>query len=135
MVTLFQLPLAYLWWHYTTAWVDLARLYTNLVWFLWHYFSFGLLARTLLAPWKRLRETKGGAGDSGFLGRLIINSVTRIVGFVLRSLVMLAGLAALLLFSAAFALFFLLWLVLPFAAVALLGFGIISAARFLWMRN
>ncbi|MDO8564415.1 MAG: hypothetical protein Q7R88_00270 [bacterium] len=123
-----QLPLMYLLWHYTAAWVDLARLYLNISWFLTHFFSIRLHVQTLFAPWKRLREEKGGEG--GIVGRFIINTITRLVGFLLRSLVILGGLAALVGFSVFMVFLCALWLILPIAVVSLFVFGGMELMQF-----
>ncbi len=120
----FNLPVAYLWWHYTKAWGDFLRLYLNFFWFLSNFFSIKILSGTLLAPWKRLRESRGGRGDGGFAGRLILNSITRAVGFLLRSGTILMGVFSLVLLSLAFLLFLLFWLFAPFVACAFIVTGI-----------
>lgn len=109
----FQLIPVYLLWHYTTAWTDLARLYSNGAWFLFHFFSIPILLRTLLAPWKRLHESRAAQGGAGFLGAFLINSITRIVGAVIRLATIAVGISAQALLTIAFVGVLLLWLVLP----------------------
>lgn len=110
----FQLIPVYLLWHYGVAWVDLARLYSNFAWFLFHFFSIPLLLRTLLAPWKRLHESRAAHGGAGFLGAFLINSITRIVGAVIRLATIAVGISAQALLVALFIAVLLLWLVMPF---------------------
>lgn len=127
-MTAFQLPLSYLRWHYALAWSDLLRLYRNLAWFLWNFFSISLLLRTLLSPWRRLRE--GARKDAGgLLGSLIMNTILRFIGFLARIATIAFGLASLVLLTIAYAAFLALWPFLPLVAVAcvLAGlFGLIS---------
>lgn len=112
---LLRFPFSYLLWHYTLAWADLLRLYTNFVWFLWNFFSVRLLLSTFFAPWKRLRESRSVKEEGGFLGRLILNSVTRLVGIAARSVVVVMGLVSIALPTLFFAALLVLWLILPVA--------------------
>src|SRR3989344_1167713 len=123
-----QLPFAYLRWHYVSAWADLVRIYTNICWFLANLFSIGILSATLISPWRRLSEHKS-KGSAGLLGKLIINTLTRVFGFVVRTGTILFGLVCLCIWTVLFALFFILWIALPVLAPALLviGFGGILA--------
>ncbi len=125
-MSFFQLPLAYLLWHYTSAWADIARLYTTISWFLFHFFSIKILLATLFAPWKRLRDSGKGHGGGGFLGHIIINTITRVVGLGLRLITIGMGVASLVLFSFAFLLFLFFWLFAPLIIIALLVGGILG---------
>ncbi len=124
------LPFNYLLWHYTTAWSDLIRLYTNAVWFFWHFFSIRILVGTLLAPWHRLREASSKE-TAGFLGSLIINLILRMIGFVARTVIILSGFLTLVLFSLFSLAFFALWLVLPIVALGLVLNGFIGVMKLL----
>lgn len=126
MASYVQLPLAYLLWHYTAAWSDLWRFYANLSWFLLNFFSVKLLLGTFFAPWKRLRESARRRGEGGAAGRFIINVITRLVGFSLRSVTIVSGLASLVLLSALALFLFVLWLVLPLAALGFTLWGLAS---------
>ena len=123
--SLFQLPPLYLLWHYTTAWVDLVRLYQNFSWFLWHFFSIGVLLRTLFSPWRRLHEGRSKS-TAGLLGSAIMNLILRAVGFFARFATILFGLAAIVLLSVCFLLLLLLWPLLPLLIVALIAQGVIG---------
>lgn len=127
MTSLLRLPLAYLLWHYTAAWADLLRLYFNLSWFLFHFFSLRILLGTLFSPWKRLHAS--GKEDGGFFGTLILNTITRLVGFLVRSVTILAGLFSLLLLAALFLLAVVVWATMP---LLLLGIVFASVKMFLW---
>ena len=60
-----------------------------------NYFSIAFLLRTLVAPWHRDTETYAGGFDIALYARVIIvNTVSRIVGFLIRSTTILIGLAA-----------------------------------------
>ena len=123
MSHLFQLPFSYFLWHYSVAWVDLLRLYTNLFWFLSHYFSIGILFRTLFSPWRRLIATRE-RGNAGLLGKLIVNTITRCVGLLVRAAVILTGIFALLLLTACFAFLLALFALVPLIVPALIISGL-----------
>lgn len=117
-----QLPITYLLWHYTSAWEDLFRLYHNFSWFLWNFFSIRILFETLFSPWHRRRE-RPEKEFGGLLGSLILNSILRMVGFLIRGLTILFGLAALAVFSLLYVAFLALWPFLPLLIVGLLATG------------
>lgn len=121
-MSIILLPLSYIRWHCTTAWGDLWRLYTNLSWFIFNLFSIKLLATTLFSPWRRLSEKKA-KGSAGFLGKVIINTITRFVGACIRIVVILAGLGALILCTILFTGVFVLWIFVPFVAIGCLYIG------------
>ena len=129
MSSLLQLPFSYLLWHYVLAWSDLVRLYKNFTWFLWNFFSIPLLLRTLFSPWKRLHE---GANkeSAGFLGKLILNTILRFIGFGMRVCTILFGLCSLVLFSVLFAFFLVLWPLMPPIIIACLLFGFVEVVTF-----
>ncbi len=124
------LPFSFFLWHYTTAWGDLLRLYTNAVWFLWHFFSIRILSGTLFAPWHRLREASSKE-TAGFFGSLIINLILRLIGFVARTVTILSGLLTLFLFSFFSFVFFALWLILPVVALGLILNGAVGVLTLL----
>src|SRR3989344_5345808 len=105
-----QLPFSYLLWHYTSAWGDLLRLYRNLTWFLWNFFSIRILAGTLFSPWHRLRESSRKE-TAGLLGSLIINLILRGIGCVMRTVTILTGILSIVLFFLFSIVFFSLWLI------------------------
>lgn len=123
MSSLIQLPLAYLLWHVTAAFGDLWRLYANMVWFLWNFFSIKILSFTLLSPWHRISE-KRSKGSAGFFGQIIINSLTRIFGLIVRFFVILIGLFSLIIFSVLFLLLFVAWIALPVISIGLILYGV-----------
>ena len=117
---------SYLRWHYGTALKNTANIILNVVWFLWHFFSIGILSETLFAPWERLSEKRErGLDIEGFLGTLILNTVMRAVGAIVRSVFIVIGLGTIIAAIICGAFFFCAWLVLPALIVFSLAFGII----------
>ncbi|MEX0931179.1 MAG: hypothetical protein WDZ88_00350 [Candidatus Paceibacterota bacterium] len=105
---------AYIQWHYTRALTEMVSIGKTIVWFLYHFFSISILAKTLFAPFKRLDE-KGGRRLQPDV--LAVNIIMRVVGFTLRFLVLLLGLLFILLVVTGVVLVYLLWIAMP----ALLG--------------
>ena len=87
-------------------------------------FSVGLLARTLFAPWRRLTNVPG-TGASTRLQVLGDNLISRLVGFVVRLVVLLtAGLSTILL-TLGTIIEIIVWPVLPVAAVVCIVWGLV----------
>ena len=124
-MSLFQLPLSYLLWHYTTAWRDLVRIYLNFSWFLSNFFSVRLLSGTLFAPFHRLHES-AEKGTAGVLGGFIMNTILRGVGFFARTFIIFCGLFSLVLLFIGMLIFLALWALMPFIIFAALMTGIVG---------
>lgn len=93
MITL-RIAYQYFVWHYSRAFVDLARVWMNIFLFLNDFFSIGLLLRTLFSPWQRMQEQrKKGVDIENFLAVLLVNTIMRLVGFFVRSAVIVVGVA------------------------------------------
>src|SRR3989344_3533372 len=114
-------------WHYTEGFKDLSRNWKSFILFILHFFSLGFLFRTWLAPFGRLNEEyKKGFNAEVFFETLVVNTLMRIVGFVLRTIVIAACLLVLFLaiFFAPVAL--VLWVFMPFIILFLLALGTVN---------
>lgn len=90
-----QLVGHYFLWHYSAAIINLFRVWKNMLWFCFHFFSVPLLTRTLFSPWKRISEEKSPGFDlQEIMEVLVVNVMMRIVGFFLRSILIVVGLCA-----------------------------------------
>ena len=116
----------YLVWHYSEALGDIFRITGNFVWFFWNMFSVKLLTETLVSPFKRIQEekTKAGLDFGDIFSRLIINTMMRFVGLIVRLAIIICGLIFIILSLIAGVVVFAVWLVLPVAVVFLFAFGI-----------
>jgi hypothetical protein len=111
----------YIRWHYSRALQSIIDIMSNIVWFLWHFFSIGILLETFFSPWQRLHEDrKQGLHIGSYLSTFALNVVMRFVGIVIRSLFILVGCIAIVLSTIIGAIVFFMWIVLPVASV--LGF-------------
>lgn len=117
---------SYIAWHYGRAYRELVRNGGNIIWFIFNFFSVSVLLRTLFSPWQRLEEqSRGGILDiEEKLGTLVINLLMRIVGFVIRSVFIVAGLVATALAVLGLIIVIIVWTVYPALIVILLITGL-----------
>jgi len=114
-------------WHYTSAFQEILHVYRNLNWFTVHFFSIPDLARSLFLPWKRLTQERGQTFNfEDIAGYLIINFISRFIGFLLRFFLIAAGLSALLILLSGLIITFVLWVTAPVVLVGSLYFGVIT---------
>ncbi len=112
-------------WHYGRAFSELFHVWLNFLWFIIHFFSLPQLGRSLFSPWKRMTEEKQkGFSFEAFAAYIIINLLSRLVGFLMRGTVLLLGLIVLAGAIMAGALTFLFWFAAPVVIVVLLGMGV-----------
>lgn len=88
------------------------------------YFSFGVLIRTLFAPWKRdeLRVAQPSLGEQVQLASL--NLMGRLIGAGVRSAALVAGGVVLVSLLVFFVFLWFGWLLAPFLGLGLMGLGL-----------
>ena len=115
----------YLRWHYSTAFLDIFRIDGDIFWFLWHFFSVPDTFRTFFSPWQRMSEQyQKGLDIEEFASTFITNILMRIVGVIMRTILLLFALIG---FFATFIVLFVgffVWLLMPFILIFLAFFGI-----------
>ena len=117
----------YIKWHYSSALFDILRVWGNFLWFILHTSSTGPLIQTLISPWKRIHEEKPPKGTfdpSYYAGSIVVNILMRIVGFLVRSFIIILSLILVSLTFIFGVFFILLWLVAPFAIFILFFNGL-----------
>ncbi len=119
-----RLVARYFAWHYSTAFVDLWRVCTNFLWFIYNLFSISFLLGTLFDPFERIRaeHVEGDMGD--FFSALVANTLMRIVGAVTRLFVIVIGIILLIVTLMLSVCAFVVWPLVPFIIVILLTLGI-----------
>lgn len=102
-------------WYYTTGLVGVTRIAGNLLRFVAHRFNLAGLLATLVSPWKRdvTFHTWRGFQPLRFLHALINNAIVRFLGMIVRSVVIVAGVIALIMAAVAALAIILLALVAP----------------------
>lgn len=115
----------YITWHYSQAILDLIGIVKNFIWFFYNFFSVPTLIKSLFQPFSRLGEAyKKGFDLSSWSETFIVNSLMRLVGFLLRSILIVLG-AFLILFTCVVGILFLIaWIFAPFLLSFLLLYGI-----------
>jgi len=117
-------------WHYSQGILDYFRVWKNLIWFLWNFFSIKVLFKTFFTPFQRLKETYSGGLDlENFATSIIITTLMRIVGMFARTVIIILGLISLTVFIAGGLLGIILWLILPFAVLWLMFISIIALIK------
>lgn len=113
----------YLNWHYTRGLVELSKNLWNFIVFEFHFFSIKDLLLTLLSPFQRLKEDYGSSAIDfeRILSALVVNIIMRIVGFFVRSFILLFGFICIGFSFILFPIILLFWIILPFLIVILLG--------------
>jgi len=112
-------------WHYTRAWWEMWGVWRNFILLVVHFFSIPQLAQSWFAPFKRMTQGRGKAFDFEDLASyVIINIISRIIGAIARTVIILFGIAALLITIVGGFVTYLFWMVAPFLIIGLLGAGI-----------
>ena len=116
----------YLVWHYSTAYNDIVHIWWNYIWFVNHLFSVPDVLKSLFAPFKRMQEEKSSILNhpEEFFSNLLVNFIMRLVGFFLRSVIMLMAFLGFTVVIVGGLLFITLWSVLPVLIVTLFMNGI-----------
>ena len=115
----------YLLWHYTRAFIEIFNVWTNLMWFVVHFFSIPQLMMSWFSPWKRMIEPRRKKWDlEDLAGSIIIGFISRIIGFILRTVVIAIGLVSLFITVAGGLIVYIFWVAAPLVIIGLLGFGI-----------
>ena len=115
----------YLLWHYSRAFGEIFHVWLNFIWFVIHFFSLPQMIRSWFSPWKRMVEGRGRKWNLEDLAAfIVIGIISRIIGAILRTLVIITGLASLFIAIAGGVAVFVFWLGAPLIIIGLLGFGI-----------
>jgi hypothetical protein len=115
----------YFTWHYTKAFSELFAVWLNFLWFVTHFFSLPQLFGSLFAPWRRMTEDRRGVHSlEDWLGFIIINLVSRLIGATFRITIIVCGAISLALTIALGIATYLFWLIAPVVITASLIVGV-----------
>lgn len=104
----------YLTWQYGDGIREYVRAWQNIHWFLWRVFSVSLLLRTFFAPFRRTSESYSRGFDPAVIAQtFLINLVTRFVGVIVRTVLLVVALLFQAVALACGGLFFMLFLTAP----------------------
>jgi len=90
----------------------------------YHLFSIPYLLKTLFEPWKRDISGSTGQDIRGQFESFINNLIARVMGFIVRTATIIAGIIVLFFSIILLFIFFLGWMLLPISAIFLLFYGI-----------
>lgn len=122
----------YITWHYGNALGNYVRIVRNGRDFIWYFFSIPVLARTLLAPYKRIQEPRTRRFDlEDWAGSVIINLLSRLIGMFIRLVLLAVGLASFIIFMVLSVIGFGVWLAGPILVLmsVLVGFILILVSQ------
>ena len=116
----------YFLWHYSVAYADIIGICRNYLWFVNHLFSVPDLLKSLFSPFKRIKEEKVNILKSpqDFFGNLVVNTLMRIVGAILRTALIVIALAGFLFVMFLGPAALLLWTIRPMLVMYFFMIGI-----------
>jgi len=120
-------------WHYSRAILEFTQVYKTLLKFVYNFFSIPILIKTFFSPWRRLGEAypKDKMDFENMASTFVINSLMRLVGIFMRSLLILIGAGFLLFMLLFYPFLVLVWLLLPLLSLFLFIMGLVSLI-FIW---
>jgi hypothetical protein len=87
----------YLAWHYSRGYRDFLHVWGNIVWFVFSLFAVPHHLVTLLSPWHRMLEEKPARFEvERWAEGVVVNIMSRLIGFTVRVVIIVAGVASLL---------------------------------------
>ena len=117
----------YIQWHYETAVREFWEIWKNFLWFGYDFFSIPLLVRTLFSPIYRIHEKYDirHLQIELILQSLAVNAVARVIGLIMRLVVLLAGVTFELFLILLGPVLFVVWIVLPMLTLGLFVGGVL----------
>ncbi|PIP32078.1 hypothetical protein COX24_00180 [bacterium (Candidatus Gribaldobacteria) CG23_combo_of_CG06-09_8_20_14_all_37_87_8] len=115
-----QLPIIIQWfkWHYIDAFKGLAKAWGNFLWFNLEHFSVKGLLKSLFSYWRGDKSSYGRGFDPRvFLTSFLFNLISRILGAIMRTTVILFALTLEGIIFGLGVVILLIWLLLPFSTI------------------
>jgi hypothetical protein len=111
-------------WYYTRAFRDILAVWSNVMWFLVHFFSIPLLLRTLFSPWKRMTDQYQRTGMEDLFETLVMNMMSRVFGAFVRLLIVGCGIFFLMLGVVSLFVVIVTWVFMPVLTLVSLLYGV-----------
>lgn len=119
-----MLVVAFLQWWYGPGWRDTSDRLVTKIRETYLNFSMPILLRTMFAPWRRIITPPGGSLEQR--GRAVLdNAISRLVGFTVRLVALIAACLLIALYAVIGGLIVLLWPVLPILGPVLVVGGLL----------
>lgn len=115
----------FFYWQFITSPQKIFFIAKKTVFYLYHQFSIGYLFKTLFEPWKK--DTVGMANPTlqDRLRIFVFNLIARFMGFVVRTLTILAGFIIIFIVFILSTIAFVVWVLLPFIAIYMIYMGML----------
>jgi hypothetical protein len=95
------------------------KVYKNYILFALNYFSLPILLKSFFAPWRKYRWNYPKGFDIGeFFSTLISNAFSRVLGAIMRIVLIIVGAAFQVFVIFTGLIIFLLWIFIPFIVIA-----------------
>jgi hypothetical protein len=122
----------YVYWHYTNGVKSFIYNFVSILIFEYHFFSVGILFRTLFQPFQKVHEQYSNTmfDVKNFFTSLVINTIMRIIGFGVRSCLIIVYILATIATLLIFPILLITWVILPFALLFLLVVSIMSYLKY-----
>lgn len=129
-MSIFSLIGNYFLWHYSTAFINMFRIWGDFFWFVYHFFSIPVLVHTLFSPWKKIHEERESVGFNvqDIFSALVVNTIMRIIGFFFRVILIAVGMFSVVFVFVAGVVVFAVWVLAP----VLILVSLISGINFLF---
>jgi len=109
----------WLFWHFYEMPKFLLEVWKNYILFALNYFSLPLLLKSLFAPWRKYRwNYPQGFNIAEFFNTLISNSFSRLLGALMRIVLIVIGILFQIFVIFAGLILFLLWLLIPLIVIS-----------------
>lgn len=112
-------------WYYTRAFRDILNVWGNLMWFVVHFFSLPLLARTLFAPWKRMTDEYHRTGFEDIVETFVMNTLSHIFGALVRLLFIGVGVICMIFGILGLFVFIFMWVCMPVLSLISVVYGVV----------
>ena len=124
-----NIVIQYLTWHFFDTTKGILGAWQNCLKFNLNYWSVPLLLKTWFSPWRRYKYSYGrGFSFTKYFEVFTFNLTSRIIGAIMRSVLIIMGLLTEVLVCLSGATVFLAWLILPF----LVFFGFVYGCKILF---
>jgi hypothetical protein len=116
----------YIKWHYSTAFISFTTVWKNILYFIFDFFSIRLVFKNFFDPWKRMSDPYPKSFSlKKYFYAFLTNIIVRIVGMIMRTAIIIVGLACSFTFILFYPLALIIWILMPFITLSLLGMGLL----------
>ncbi|MEK7192765.1 MAG: hypothetical protein AAB682_01380 [Patescibacteria group bacterium] len=121
----FSLIISYLRWHYSDGVKSVVRIWKDIIWFAYHFFSVPILMEKLWYPLGAEDLLREDAEATRKIAHLLFKFILRFMGIISRIILLIISVCVILLLIFSGPLIFSLWVLLPITAVFLMILGVL----------